>query len=353
MGAEDRTLEASALPRLVVVSSEGKEVDHYIGLPEMTIGRDPANRICIPDNFISKFHAKILASGGAFRLVDLGSANKTRVNGREVSEAILKYGDEVQFAGVKCRFLGPAGKVSAAASRGVAAASPARPPAAGAPPLQPTVPLPAAPLPVGRSAAPPRPGRSPMFKLYLLGGILIAFSILMALALRVLLAPEEPAAGDGSQSAATTSVGSPGPSPTTPSPVTPDSPTPSPDPAPTETSVAPAPPEGDAQKSESLLFDEALSLIGAGRLREARAKFLAILAQNPQNSRARGRLTLLEEQMEKEIELHFNSGRQAFTYLRYDEAIAEFEQVLLLAEPSDSRYLEAQKGIQDARAKKR
>lgn len=361
MGIEDRTVEGSALPRLVVSFPEGKEVDHYLALPEMTIGRDPVNRICIPDNFISKFHAKILASGGAFRLVDLGSANKTRVNGREISEALLKYGDEVQFAGVSCRFLGPTGKTAAAASKGVPFR--AAPPAAAAQPaVQPTVPLPAAPspavaAPAGRRAAPPRAGRSPFFKLYLLGGILIFFSVLMALVLRALVAPEQEGASTetshapsaSSQAAATPSA--PAPRTGNETPVTPSGPPPGP--APTPTSVAPEPASGDAQKSDSLLFDEALSLIDAGRLREARAKFLQILSMNPQNSRAKGRLNLLEDQIEKEIELHFNSGRQAFTYLRYDEAIAEFEQVLLLAEPSDARYAEAQKGIQDARAKKR
>ena len=341
MGAEDRTLEASALPRLVVVSPEGKEVDHYIALPEISIGRDPANRICISDNFISKFHAKLVASQGAFRLVDLGSANKTRVNGREISEALLKYGDEVQFAGVKCRFVGPTGRAPAAASKGAAAAPAPRPPAA---PFQPPVPLPAAPAPAGQRAAPPRAGRSPLFKLYILGGVLVFFSVLMALVLRVLLAPS-PEPNERSQAAATTTA----PAPSTGTDTSGTPPGPSPTTAPTPSSVlSTAPPA-----SENVLFDEALSLVEAGRLREARGKFLQILSMNPQNSRAKGRLNLLQEQIEKEIELHFNSGRQAFTYLRYDEAIAEFEQVLLLAEPADARYAEAQKGIADARAKKR
>jgi len=342
MGAEDRTLEASALPRLVVVSPEGKEVDHYIALPEISIGRDPANRICIPDNFISKFHAKLVASQGAFRLVDLGSANKTRVNGREITETLLKYGDEVQFAGVKCRFVGPTGRVPASASKGAPAPPAPRTPAA---PFQP-VPLPAAPA--GPRAAPPRAGRSPLFKLYILGGALIFFSVLMALVLRVLLAPS-PEPSEPSQAAATTTA----PASSTGAETSGTPPSPSPTTAPAPNPVASNPPAADAQKGENVLFDEALSLVEAGRLREARGKFLQILSMNPQNSRAKGRLNLLQEQIEKEIELHFNGGRQAFTYLRYDEAIAEFEQVLLLAEPGDARYAEAQKGIADARAKKR
>ena len=69
----------------------------------MTIGREPTNDICIPDPLVSKHHAKIIVSNHSLSLFDLGSVNKTRVNGQVVEQAALRYGDELQFARVKCQ----------------------------------------------------------------------------------------------------------------------------------------------------------------------------------------------------------------------------------------------------------
>jgi len=107
---EDRLKRArplSDLPRLVVHLADGTQVEHRVRGRETTIGRDPSNRICIPDHLVSKFHAKLIVSGNQFTLVDLGSVNRTRVNEDPITRATLKYGDEVQFARVKCRLLPP------------------------------------------------------------------------------------------------------------------------------------------------------------------------------------------------------------------------------------------------------
>ena len=69
------------------------------------MGRDPANDICIPDHLVSKFHAKLLVSNRSVTVVDLDSVNKTRVNGKIVTHSALCYGDEVQFARIKCELL--------------------------------------------------------------------------------------------------------------------------------------------------------------------------------------------------------------------------------------------------------
>ena len=53
------------------------------------------------------------------------------------------------------------------------------------------------------------------------------------------------------------------------------------------------------------------------------------------------------------MERHFDNARQAFQFLRYEEAIAEWEMFLLLADESDTRYGEASQGIQQAQAKLR
>jgi pSer/pThr/pTyr-binding forkhead associated (FHA) protein len=85
----------------VVQLLDGEVVRHVLVEREITIGRDPENVVCIPHAFVSSFHAKLVRYGDAFTLVDLGSVNKTRVNGRPVLQKSLTPGDEIEFAGVK------------------------------------------------------------------------------------------------------------------------------------------------------------------------------------------------------------------------------------------------------------
>ena len=92
-------------PCLVVPDSNGRPVRHRIVGREATIGRDETNDIVIPNPLISKNHAKIIVSNHSVTVFDLGSVNKTRVNGVEVAQAAVGYGDELQFARVKCRLV--------------------------------------------------------------------------------------------------------------------------------------------------------------------------------------------------------------------------------------------------------
>ncbi len=64
----------------------------------MALGRDGSNPIRLHDNEVSRRHAEVRPadSGDGFRLVDLGSANGTFVNGRQVEGAALRPGDQVR-----------------------------------------------------------------------------------------------------------------------------------------------------------------------------------------------------------------------------------------------------------------
>ena len=85
------------------VQSEGKETLRYpIMKREATVGRDISNDICIKDHLVSKFHAKLLVSNQSVTVIDLDSVNKTKLNGRVVKQATVRYGDEIQFARVRC-----------------------------------------------------------------------------------------------------------------------------------------------------------------------------------------------------------------------------------------------------------
>ena len=113
------------------------------------------------------------------------------------------------------------------------------------------------------------------------------------------------------------------------------------------------PPANTGATTAEEYFEQGLSHLDTGRLRDARTAFQKVLEIDPGNARAKTRLSLLEEEMSKKADQHFGNARQAFQYLRYEEAIGEWEIFLTLAETSDVRYTEAQQGIQQAKAKLR
>lgn len=92
-------------PCLLVPDENGGRKRFPIKLREASVGRDPSNDICIPDHLVSQFHAKLLVSNQSVTVVDLESANKTRVNGEVVTHSAVGYGDELQFARVKCQLV--------------------------------------------------------------------------------------------------------------------------------------------------------------------------------------------------------------------------------------------------------
>ena len=54
----------------------------------------------LPDEHVSRRHARINAVSGEYMLIDLGSSNGTVVNGQKITGAvILQHGDVIQFGG--------------------------------------------------------------------------------------------------------------------------------------------------------------------------------------------------------------------------------------------------------------
>lgn len=99
----ENTAASSDYPCLIVSTPDGEEKHYLIRGREATIGRDDANDICILDPLVSKVHAKLIISNQSVTVVDLGSANRTLINGRPVTQSGVKYGDELQFARTRCR----------------------------------------------------------------------------------------------------------------------------------------------------------------------------------------------------------------------------------------------------------
>lgn len=65
--------------------------------PGSTVGRADDNTLVIPSRDVSRYHARFEIMGDRVRIVDLGSTNGTRVNGRVVHAHALRPGDEISF----------------------------------------------------------------------------------------------------------------------------------------------------------------------------------------------------------------------------------------------------------------
>lgn len=74
---------------------------------EFSIGRDPECSLTIDSPVVSRKHAIITHKWGGFVITDLGSKNKTFVNGTPVTEHALHDGDEILLGTLKAIFKNP------------------------------------------------------------------------------------------------------------------------------------------------------------------------------------------------------------------------------------------------------
>lgn len=71
----------------------------------VAIGRSPQSDFVIDDRTVSRHHATIRNEGEFWILVDVGSKNGTRVNGRRIDgRAVIRPGDELGFGAAVARF---------------------------------------------------------------------------------------------------------------------------------------------------------------------------------------------------------------------------------------------------------
>ncbi len=93
--------------QLVWSRKDGFEVVFPLDADVLTVGRDEEADIRVDEALVSRHHARIERRSGRYFVLDLGSTNRTRVNGAAVSERELRHGDEVRFARATCKFLEP------------------------------------------------------------------------------------------------------------------------------------------------------------------------------------------------------------------------------------------------------
>jgi predicted Zn-dependent protease len=101
-----------------------------------------------------------------------------------------------------------------------------------------------------------------------------------------------------------------------------------------------------------VLVDEGMMHLSAGRLREAAELLAAALARDPKNELVRGRLEGVKQQLTASIERHVAEAERAMSQLRYDDAAAQWDQVVLLTDARDPRRARAEAGIRQARPRR-
>jgi pSer/pThr/pTyr-binding forkhead associated (FHA) protein len=84
---------------------DGFSVEFPLAADVLTVGRDEHAEIRVDEPLVSRHHARIERREGRYFVLDLGSTNRTRVNGAPVSERELEDGDEVRFARARCTFV--------------------------------------------------------------------------------------------------------------------------------------------------------------------------------------------------------------------------------------------------------
>ena len=71
----------------------------------IVVGRDAAADIVLSDGAVSRFHARFCLREDGWHVVDLGSSNRTFVNGDPVRESLLAPGDHIGIGDCELQFV--------------------------------------------------------------------------------------------------------------------------------------------------------------------------------------------------------------------------------------------------------
>ncbi len=96
-------VKAKVAPVLVVASGERMGTRCVLDRT-VTLGRDPACELTLPDASVSWQHVRIEDRGDGFAVVDLGSTNGTLVEGVRVRDHVLVAGERITIGEVVVRF---------------------------------------------------------------------------------------------------------------------------------------------------------------------------------------------------------------------------------------------------------
>jgi hypothetical protein len=102
------TLPQQCSAALLWHRDDGSTVEFPLPGERTVVGRDGEAPIQIEEPLVSRNHAEIAFEDGHYVVRDLGSTNRTRVNGLVIAHSVLAHGDEILFARARCTFACPA-----------------------------------------------------------------------------------------------------------------------------------------------------------------------------------------------------------------------------------------------------
>lgn len=92
------------MPNINLEDSDGKSKNIPIIKDTIAIGRGMDNDIILKDSTVSRKHAQISCTGSDYTVMDMGSHNGIKVNGKQVKKAILKNQDLIEIGNNKLTF---------------------------------------------------------------------------------------------------------------------------------------------------------------------------------------------------------------------------------------------------------
>ena len=288
------------------------------------LGRAADCDIPLDDSLASRYHAEIHVTGQGLRVKDLGSTNKTMVNGSPIDEVPLHDGDQIQIGNTRLQVVLGGAPQPAAAQAPAAPSKPPSQPASRIPSAkkkESSPPAAKAPAPEEEAPAPSRGGR-----IRFLAVILVV--VILGFAAVILLTSGEDSATGPTGGAEVSGEPDSGPA------------------------VAFPTPSGGAQDAGSdtvypenavALFEEGLSLFQYGRLVRARETLETVLQIAPDHREAQDILRRTESAIDSRVEASMQRARSAMEALRYEEARRALDEVFFLLEEGDDRLVEAQR----------
>lgn len=90
--------------KLILLNPDGPEQEFNLAKTQVSLGRASTNDIILNDARISRNHAALEYGSLGITLIDLGSANGTRLNGIQVQRATLKPGDTISLGSQQLKY---------------------------------------------------------------------------------------------------------------------------------------------------------------------------------------------------------------------------------------------------------
>ena len=100
----DAAPESNWVPSIRVLSGPKEGSVYELKCGSFTIGRSSSNSLVLNDKAVSRRHAAIEQKDKRFIIHDLESRWGLKVNGADAKEAHLKFGDEIEIAGIRLGF---------------------------------------------------------------------------------------------------------------------------------------------------------------------------------------------------------------------------------------------------------